>query len=107
MNFVLKFVHKIHEKFFHKFACEFAHELMHEFMCKYCIFNPGEKSRQHGNSSTHYGRERSTKNHQPVSEGISWEARIISSHTAVQKIARKLSFQVTKNDMMVAEQVWT
>ena len=53
----------------------------------------GEKSRQ--------------KNHQPVSEGISWEARIISSHTAAQKIARKLSFQVTKNDMMVAEQVWT
>ena len=57
----------------------------------------GEKSRQYGNSSTHYEREKSTKNHQSVSEGISWEARIISSHTAAQKIARKLSFQVTKN----------
>ena len=67
----------------------------------------GEKSRQYGNSSTHYGREKSTKNHQPVSEGISWEARIISSHTTAQKIARKVSFQVTKNDMMVAKQVWT
>ena len=67
----------------------------------------GKKSQQYGNSSTHYGREKSTKNHQPVSEGISWEARIISSHTAAQKIARKLSFQVTKNDMMVAKQVWT
>ena len=65
----------------------------------------GEKNRQYGNSSTHYGREKSTEKHQPVSEGISWEARIISSHTAAQKIARKLSFQVTKNDMMVAKQV--
>ena len=75
------------------------------------IFNPlcatGEKSRQCGTSSTHYMREKSTEKHQPVSEGISWEPRIISSHTAPQKIARKLSFQVTKNDMMVAKKVQT
>ena len=32
-------------------------------------------------------------------------ARIVSSHTAPQKIADKISFQVTENDMMVAEQV--
>ena len=44
------------------------------------------------------------RKHQPVSEGISWEPRIISAHTALQKIAKK-SFQVTKNDMMVVEQV--
>ena len=65
----------------------------------------GEKSRQCGTSSTHYGPEKSTEKHQPVSEGISWEPCIISSHTAPQKIARKLSFQVTKNNMMVAKQV--
>ena len=47
----------------------------------------------------------STEKHQPVSEGISWEPRIVSSHTAPQKIAKKISFQVTENDMMVAEQV--
>ena len=61
----------------------------------------GEKSRQYKTSSTRYGREKSTEKHQPVSEGISWKARIVSSHTAAQKIARKLSLQVTKNDMMV------
>ena len=33
------------------------------------------------------------------------ELRIISAHTGPQKIAKKISFQVTKNDMMVAEQV--
>ena len=36
--------------------------------------------------------------------GISWEPHI-SSPTAPQKTAKKISFQVTKNDMMVAEQV--
>ena len=42
---------------------------------------------------------------QPVSEGISWEPCIVSAHTGPQKIAKKISFQVTENDMMVAEQV--
>ena len=69
-------------------------------------FNPlraaGEKSRQCGTSSSHGGRENSTEKHQPVSEGISWEPRIVSSHTAPQKIAKKISFQVTENHMMVA-----
>ena len=64
-----------------------------------------EKSGQYGTSSSHGGQEKSTEKHQPVSEGISWEPRIISAHTAPQKIAKKISFQVTKNDMMVAEQV--
>ena len=64
-----------------------------------------EKSGQYGTSSSHGGREKSTQKHQPVSEGISWEPRIISAHTAPQKIAKKIRFQVTKNDMMVAEQV--
>ena len=61
-----------------------------------------EKSRQCGTSSSHGGRENSTEKHQPVSEGISWEPRIVSSHTAPQKIAKKISFQVTENDIMVA-----
>ena len=61
-----------------------------------------EKSGQCGTSSSHSGRENSTEKHQPVSEGISWEPRIVSSHTAPQKIAKKISFQVTENDMMVA-----
>ena len=61
-----------------------------------------EKSRQCGTSSSHGGRENSTEKHQPVSEGISWEPRIVNSHTAPQKIAKKISFQVTENDMMVA-----
>ena len=65
----------------------------------------GEKSRQCGTSSSHGGRENSTEKHQPVSEGISWEPCIVSSHTAPQKIAKKISFQVTENDMVVAEQV--
>ena len=64
-----------------------------------------EKIRQCGTSSSHGGQENSTEKHQPVSEGISWEPRIVSSHTAPQKIAKKISFQVTENDMMVAEQV--
>ena len=62
----------------------------------------GEKTRQGGTSPSHGGRENSTEKHQPVSEGISWEPRIVSSHTAPQKIAKKISFQVTENDMMVA-----
>ena len=70
------------------------------------IFNPlraaVEKSRQCGTSLSHGGRENSTEKHQPVSEGISWEPCIVSSHTAPQKIAKKISFQVTANDMMVA-----
>ena len=62
-----------------------------------------KKSGQCRTSSSHYGREKLTEKHQPVSEGISWEPHIISSHTAPQKIAKKISFQVTKDDMMVAE----
>ena len=51
-----------------------------------------EKSRQCGTSSSHGGRENSTQKHQSVPEGISWEPRIVSSHTAPQKIAKnKLS----------------
>ena len=65
----------------------------------------GEKSRQCGTSSSHGGRENSTEKRQPVSEGISWEPCIINFHTAPQKIAKKISFQVTENDMVVAEQV--
>ena len=65
----------------------------------------GQEVGQCRTSLSHGGREKSTEKHQPVSEGISWEPRIISSHTAPQKIAKKLSFQVTKNVMMVAEQV--
>ena len=73
---------------------------------KKCLLNPlraaVEKSQQCGTSSSHGRRENSTEKHQPVSEGISWEPRIVSSHTAPQKIAKKISFQVTENDMMVA-----
>ena len=65
----------------------------------------GEKGRQYGTSWSHGRQEKPTEKHLPISEGISWEPRIISSHTAPQKIAKKISFQVTKNDMMVAEQV--
>ena len=61
-----------------------------------------EKSGQCGTSSSHGGRENLTEKHQPVSEGISWEPRIVSSHTAPQKIAKKISFQMTENDTMVA-----
>ena len=70
------------------------------------FFNPlcaaVEKSGQCGTSSSHGRRENSTEKHQPVSEGMSWEPHIISSHTAPQKIAKKISFQMTENDMMVA-----
>ena len=73
------------------------------------LLNPlraaGEKSGQYGTSSSHGGREKSTEKHQPISEGISWEPRIVSSHTGPQKIAKEISFHVTINDMMVAEQV--
>ena len=61
-----------------------------------------KKSGQCRTSSSHGGRENSTEKHQPVSGGISWEPRIVSSHTAPQKIAKKISFQMTENDMMVA-----
>ena len=64
-----------------------------------------EKGQQRGTSLSHSGRENSTEKHQPVSEGTSSEPRIISSHTAPQKIAKKISFQVTETDMMVAEKV--
>ena len=64
-----------------------------------------KKSRQCRTSSSHGRRENSTEKHQPVSEGISWEPGIISSHIASQMLAKKISFQVTENDMMVAEQV--
>ena len=61
-----------------------------------------DKSGQCGTSLSHGLQENSTEKHQPVSEGISWEPRIVSSHTTPQKIAKKISFQVTENDMMVA-----
>ena len=61
-----------------------------------------DKSRQCITSLSHGGRENLPEKHQPVSEGISWEPRIISSHTTPQKIAKNISFQVTENDMMVA-----
>ena len=48
-----------------------------------------KKSGQCGTSSSHSGREKSTEKYQPVSEGISSEPRIVSSHTASQKIAKK------------------
>ena len=51
------------------------------------------------------GEKTRQKKHQHVSEGISWEPRIVSSHAAPQKIAKKISFQMTENDMMVALQV--
>ena len=56
-------------------------------------FNPlhmaVEKSQQCRTSLSHGGQENSTEKHQPVSEGISWEPRIASSHTTPQKIAKK------------------
>ena len=64
-----------------------------------------KKSRQCRTSLSHGGQENSTVKHQPVSKGISWKPRIVRSHTAPQKTAKKISFQVTENDMMVAEQV--
>ena len=65
----------------------------------------GENSQQCITSSSYGGREKWTEKYQPISEGISWEARIISSHTAPQKIAKEISFHMTTNDMMVAEQL--
>ena len=59
----------------------------------------------HCQISSHGGREKSTEKHQPISEGISWEPRILSSHTGPQNIAKEISFHLTTNDMMVAEQV--
>ena len=44
-----------------------------------------KKSGQCGTSSSHGRREKSTERHQPVSEGISWEPRIISAPTAPQE----------------------
>ena len=51
------------------------------------------------------GEKSGQTKHQPVCEGIPQEPRIISSHTAPQKITKEISFHMTKNDMMVAEQV--
>ena len=51
------------------------------------------------------GNMRLDNHNQPISEGISWEPRIINSHTAPQKIAKEISFHLTANDMIVAEQV--
>ena len=64
-----------------------------------------EKCRQCGTSLSHGGRETSTEKHQPISEDISRDPDIISSHMGPQKIAKKISFHLTTNDMMVAEQV--
>ena len=63
-----------------------------------------EKSGQRKTSLSHGGREKSTENNLFL-RGISLELRIISAHTGPQKIAKEISFQVTKNDMMVAEKV--
>ena len=65
----------------------------------------GKKSGQCGTSSSHGRREKSTEKHQPISEGISREPRIINSHMGPQKIAKRITFHVTTNDMIVAEQV--
>ena len=65
----------------------------------------GKKSQQCGTSSFHGGREKLTEKHQPISDCISREPCIIGSHTGPQKIAERISFDVTTNDMMVAEQV--
>ena len=65
----------------------------------------GEKSRQSSTSCSHSGRELLTGKYQPISEGISWEPRIIRSPTGPQKIVKGISFHVTTNDMMVTEQV--
>ena len=73
------------------------------------LLNPlraaGEKGGQYGTSSSHGGREKLTEKHQPISEGKSWEPRIVSSHTGPQKTAKEISFHVTTNEKMVAEQV--
>ena len=73
------------------------------------LLNPfraaGEKSLLGGTSSSHGGQEKSTEKHQLVSEGISQEPGILSSHMGPQKIAERISFHITTNDMMVAEQV--
>ena len=63
-----------------------------------------EKSRQHITSLSHGGREKSTEKHRLITEGISREPRIISSHAAPPKIAKEISFHMTTNDMMAAEQ---
>ena len=85
---------------------KFLNQCCIKFLTFRLCFNPLraaiEKSGQCGTSSSHGGRENSTEKHQPVSEDISWEPRIVSSHTAPQKIAKKISFQMTENDMMVA-----
>ena len=65
----------------------------------------GERCGQCRTSSSHSRREKSTEKHQPISEGISQEPRIITSHTGPQKIAEKISFHVTTNDMIFAEQI--
>ena len=65
----------------------------------------GEISRQSAISCCHGGRDISKGQHRPVSEGICREPRIIGSDTGPQKIAKEISFQVTTNEMIVAEQV--
>ena len=74
-----------------KFLTILLMELSHYRACN--LVNPlrvaVEKSRQCRTSSSHGGQENSTEKHQPVSKGISWEPRIVSSHTAPQKIAKK------------------
>ena len=73
------------------------------------VFNPlratGEKSRHCVTSLSHWRREKSTEKHQPISEGIPWEPQIISCHTSPQKMAKEISFYMTRYNMMVAEQV--
>ena len=63
----------------------------------FLLVNPlraaGKKGRQYGTSWSHGQGEKLTEKHLPVSEGISWEPRTISSHTAPQKIAKKISFK--------------
>ena len=48
-----------------------------------------EKSQQCRTSSSQGGRENLTEKRQPVSEGISWEPCILSSHTAPETIAER------------------
>ena len=80
-----------------------------DFKLRQLDINPlraaGKKSQQCGTSLSHRGREKLTEKHQLISEGKSREPQIISSHTAPQKIAKEISFHMTTNDMMVAEQV--
>ena len=64
-----------------------------------------EKSRQCVTSSSHGGQENLTENINLFPRAYLGNQASLSSHTAPQKIAKKISFLVTENDMMVAEQV--